>query len=254
MSERVKALVSETCSSCGHDRTRLVDVVRAVQNALGCVPGEAMDLIAQELKIHRVDVASTVTFYGFLSEKPKGKIIIRVCNDVVDRMQGADAVVEAFAEALGIQVGETTSDGLITLEVTPCVGMSDQAPAALVNEEVLTELDPHKARKIVAQLRQDPDPNKLVTKFGDGNNAHELVTAAVRNNLCETGPVIFAPYHPGVSLHKALAMTPQEVIREVKAARVRGRGGAGFPAGMKWEFTRAAPSDRKVIVCNADEG
>jgi [NiFe] hydrogenase diaphorase moiety large subunit len=213
MSPGVKALVSESCQTVGRDRTRLMDVVRAIQREQGCVSGEAMDLIAEELGIHRVEVESAVSFYDFLSERPKGKVVIRVCNDVVDRMQGADAVVEAFSEALGIPVGETTPDGAITLETTACIGMCDQAPAALANDEVLTDLDPHKARKIVAELRQHLDPNRLVTKFGDGNNAHELVTAAVRNNLCQAGPVVFAEATPGAALHKALAMTPQEVIR-----------------------------------------
>jgi [NiFe] hydrogenase diaphorase moiety large subunit len=254
MSQGVKALVSKSCEAVRRDRTRLMDVVRAIQHELGCVSGEAMELIAQELGIHRAEVESTVSFYTYLSERPKGKVVIRVCNDVVDRMQGADAVLEAFSEALGVGVGETTPDGSITLETTPCIGMCDQAPAALANDEVLTELDPHKARQIVAELRRHLDPNLLVTKFGDGNNAHELVTAAVRNNLCQAGPVVFSVFKPGAALHKALAMTPQEVIRDVKAARIRGRGGAGFPAGMKWEFTRGAPGAGKVVLCNADEG
>jgi len=66
--------------------------------------------------------------------------------------------------------------------------------------------------------------------------------------------VILAPYTPGSGLKKALALSPAEVIRDIKTSRLRGRGGAGFPTGMKWDFTRQAEGDRRFIICNADEG
>jgi [NiFe] hydrogenase diaphorase moiety large subunit len=78
----------------------------------------------------------------------------------------------------------------------------------------------------------------------------------VHNNIRKKGDVIFAfgDFKPNDSLKKALAMSPVEVINEIKTARLRGRGGAGFPTGMKWEFTRSANGDEKHIICNADEG
>jgi [NiFe] hydrogenase diaphorase moiety large subunit len=132
--------------------------------------------------------------------------------------------------------------------------MCDQAPAALVNDVVVTELSSDAARRIIRELRKHMDPDRLVTRMGDGNNAHELVRAMVLNNIRKAGPIIFTPCNRGEAIRKALAITPAEVIRAVKTSRLRGRGGAGFPTGMKWEFTRAAPGDRKYIVCNADEG
>jgi [NiFe] hydrogenase diaphorase moiety large subunit len=76
----------------------------------------------------------------------------------------------------------------------------------------------------------------------------------VRNNLRERGPVIFAPLARGAALRKALAESATEVIKNIKVSRLRGRGGAGFPTGMKWEFARAAAGENKIVVCNADEG
>jgi [NiFe] hydrogenase diaphorase moiety large subunit len=77
-----------------------------------------------------------------------------------------------------------------------------------------------------------------VKTVGDGNNGHELVNAMVENNI-RPGPVIFSPDQPGEAIKKTLwRCRPQEVIRAVKTARLRGRGGAGFPTGMKWEFAR----------------
>lgn len=254
MSEALITVVKEACAAVGGSRDRLMDVVNAVQAGSGQVSSTAMNLIAAELGCQRVEVEAVVSFYAFLGAKPQGKIVIRVCNDVIDRLVGGDAVLEAFVEALGIGVGETTADGRFTLDTTPCIGMSDQAPAALINGQVFVELNPSKVRQIVAELRQHGDPQRLVTKLGDGNNAHALVRSMVRNNVHQPGPVVFADFTPGAALRKALAMTPQEVIREVKTSRIRGRGGAGFPTGMKWDFARAAAGEKKVVICNADEG
>ncbi|MFZ0427992.1 MAG: NAD(P)H-dependent oxidoreductase subunit E [Acidobacteriota bacterium] len=246
--------IQEICSRHGNDRSRMLDVVREVQGRFGSVSGPAMDLIAREMGTHRVEVESVVSFYAFLSSEPGGQVVIRLCNDVVDKMHGSENVAEVFEKELGVKRGETTADGRISLTETACIGMSDQAPAALINDVVITHLSTDTAREIVGELRKGAEPSTLIKQLGGGNNAHDLVGAMVENNIRLAGPVIFAEYESGEALHKALSMTPAEVIRNVKTARLRGRGGAGFPAGMKWEFTRAAKGDRRFLICNADEG
>jgi [NiFe] hydrogenase diaphorase moiety large subunit len=249
-------VTAEICRKFGNDRTRLMDIAIAVQERFGCVSHEAMEEIARQVKSHRVEVESLVTFYAFLSVKPQGRVVIRLCDDIVDWMKGYQAVAEAMARELGITMGETTPDGAITLTHTPCIGMSDQAPAALVNSVVVTHLTPERGRQLVRDLRRHLDPQQLVTMVGDGNNEHPLVRSMVRNNIRMRGPVHFADFDPGSALRKALALTPAEVIREVKDSRLRGRGGAGFPAGLKWEMAAAAPApgDKRYVLCNADEG
>ena len=154
-------------------------------------------------------------------------------------MHGMDRVAEVFQHELGIKMGGMTADGKIGLEWTSDIGMADQAPAALINDVVVTHLSTDKACQIVADLKKHMDPRRLAVELGDGNNAHDLVQSMVENNIRTGGPVVLASMTPGEALSKALGMTPAEVIRDVKNARLRGRGGAGFPTGMKWEFTRA---------------
>lgn len=247
-------VIPSLCKKFNNDRTRLMDVVLAVQSEFNCISDKSIDLIAKGLKMHRVEVESTMSFYAFLSKRPKGRIIIRVCNDIIDEMKGAHNIAKAFESALGIKMGETTKNGKFTLEWTPCIGMSDQAPAAMVNDVIVTNLTADKARKIVLQLKKKADPKALTVKYGDGNNANDLVKSMVNNNILKTGPVIFDAFESGVALRKAASMSPTDIIRDVKASRLRGRGGAGFPTGMKWDFTRQATGARKYVVCNADEG
>jgi [NiFe] hydrogenase diaphorase moiety large subunit len=90
--------------------------------------------------------------------------------------------------------------------------------------------------------------------MGDGNNAHPLVRSMVRNNIRRRGPVLLADFEPGSALRQAVTMTPQEVIDEVTRSKLRGRGGAGFPTGRKWDLARNTPAAKRFIICNADEG
>ncbi|MFA6232792.1 MAG: NAD(P)H-dependent oxidoreductase subunit E [Bacteroidota bacterium] len=254
MSENLETVVKTVCEGFGNDKTRMMDIVRELQETLGCVSDDAMDLIAKRVGTHRVEVESVVSFYAFLSKEKKGKVVIRLCDDIIDRMFGFERNKQAFCDALGIGVGETTPDGLITLETTPCIGMCDQAPAVMINDEIITELSRDGAIEIIEQLKAGVAPERLRRRLGDGNNSCALVSAGVSNNLRKRGEVIFAPLKNGRALRKAVAMSPNEVIRDIKTARLRGRGGAGFPTGMKWDFTRGANSERKYVVCNADEG
>ena len=257
MSASLRRTVAGICSDHDGDRSRLLDILLRVQQELGHLGGDAIGQIAETLSIPRIEVEGPASFYAFLSAKPAAQVQIRLCNDVPDLMAGAEKVAEGLEEELGIRFGETTADGMFSLEYAPCIGMSDQAPAALVNGLVMPRLGPGTARRGVQILKErgvEDLHSQLIRDYGDGNNSHDLVRAAVQNNIRLDGEVIFGEVAPTVGLRNALAMSPAEVIREVKTARLRGRGGAGFPTGMKWEFTRAAGGDRRFIICNADEG
>jgi len=261
MSAPLETTIDEICRSVGGDPTRLLDVAREVQDRLGCVSPDAVSILSDTLGVPRVEIESLVSFYSFLSSEQKGKVVIRLSDDVPDRLHGYDRVAHAFEDELGIKMGETTPDGFFTLERTACIGMSDQAPAALVNDVVVTELHSDRARELVLELKsylaEHGDPGDLkqrVRALGDGNNAHPLVRSMVKNNIRSAGPIVLSKTNRGEAVRKAAAMSPVEVIRAVKTARLRGRGGAGFPTGMKWDFARSAPGIRKFIVCNADEG
>jgi [NiFe] hydrogenase diaphorase moiety large subunit len=254
MKQALVNVVEDVCRRYGSDRSRMMDIVLAVQQRLGCVSTDAMEVIAREVNSHRVEVESVVTFYAFLSVKPRGKVIIRLCNDIVDWMKGYEDVADAMAKELGVTMGDTTSDGAITLTHTPCIGMSDQAPAALINEVVVPNLTPERARHVIRDLRRHLEPMQLVTMVGDGNNSHPLVRSMVRNNIRRRGPVHFDEFERGSGLAKALHLPAESVIAEIRASRLRGRGGAGFATGQKWEYARNAPGTKRYVLCNADEG
>jgi [NiFe] hydrogenase diaphorase moiety large subunit len=244
--------VDDIVQAYGSDRTRLMDIVIAVQQRFGHVDDDAVQGIAEALGMHRVDIEEMVSFYAFFDREPKGRNRIRLSKTPISFMKGARAVAEAFERALGVKVGGTSADGAFTLQWTSDIGLADQEPAALVNGMVLTELTPADAPLIVAALRQaGADPPPFPPHLGP---SRRLPKSSTRSSLMQTGPLLSGPPVRGEGLEAALRLTPDAVIQEITNSKLRGRGGAGFPTGMKWRLTRKAAGVDHYIACNADEG
>jgi [NiFe] hydrogenase diaphorase moiety large subunit len=249
-----KGLAAAVLSHHRHDRARLIDILRDIQAQAGCISPAAVAEVAGGLGLSTVEVEGVATFYHFFSARPAGSYAVYLNDNVVSVMKGRAAVAAAFEKAAGCAFGETTPDGRIGLHRTSCIGMNDQEPSALINGVVFTNLTPAKARVIVEGMKAGMDPAAMVASFGDGANASKLVRAMVKNNIRKEGPVVLAPFRSGAAVKKAVKMTPDEVIAEVKKANLLGRGGAGFPTGLKWEFCRREKGAAHYVVCNADEG
>jgi len=137
----------------GSERSSLLQILQAIQRKYKYISDFAQQEVARLLDIHPVEVHSVITFYAFLSTKPKGKNIVRICKTVLCDMSGKEAVENAVTKELGITFGETTKDNRITLEHTNCLGMCDEGPAMIVNEKVFTHLDPGKAINILNEIK-----------------------------------------------------------------------------------------------------
>jgi [NiFe] hydrogenase diaphorase moiety large subunit len=249
-----KGLIASIVGRHRRDRTRLIDILRDIQAELGRVTPEAIVEIASLLNVSTVEVEGVATFYHFFSSRPRGTYAVYLNDNIVSVMKGRAAVAAAFEKAAGCKFGETTADGRIGLHSTSCIGMNDQEPSALINGVVFTSLTPAKVKVIVEGLKAGMDVRAMVAVFGDGANASKLVRSMVKNNIRKEGPVILAPFRSGTAVKKAVRMKPEDVIAEVKKANLLGRGGAGFPTGLKWEFCRREQGEARYVVCNADEG
>ncbi|MFW6180800.1 MAG: NAD(P)H-dependent oxidoreductase subunit E [Spirochaetota bacterium] len=243
-SNSIKSIVAET----GNDRGRLMDIALKVQHKLGYISEDSMEEIARALNIPLVEVRDAVTFYSFLHTRPTGRNIVRLTNAAVENMFSARSVAEAFEKEVGVPFGQTSGDGSITLAYTACIGMSDQPPSALINGIPVTKICPEDVPGIVKELKKGGgtySPDKL----GSADPS-----SLVEDNLYKEGPVVFAPFKNGTGIRAAVNKSPEEVINVITSSRLRGRGGAGFPTGMKWNFCRKSKGDAHYLICNADEG
>jgi NADH:ubiquinone oxidoreductase subunit E len=148
----------------GRGRSALVPILQDVRRRYHAISDFAMQTVADRLSIHPVEVYGVVTFYAFLSEKHQGRFVIRLCRTVSCDMAGKDAVARQLCNDLGIDFGETTRDGRFTLEWANCIGMCDQGPALLVNDQVFTRVTPEKVHDILTACERAFGSHALQTK------------------------------------------------------------------------------------------
>ncbi len=251
----MKSFTLKAVEKYNRDKTRLMDILIDIQANYGYISAENISQIAQELHMSEIDVEQTISFYHFFSPKPTGKYSIYLNNSAVSVMMGREEVARAFEKEAGISFGQLTPDGLIGLYETSCIGMNDQEPAAIINNQVFTKLTPFRVKEIMQDIKNGKDIiNMYSASYGDGANRDDLVKSVVSNNIRKIGPILDPAYKVGEAIKKIIKMKPEDVIQEIKKSNIRGRGGAGFPTGLKWEFCRNAAGNKKYIFCNADEG
>jgi NADH-quinone oxidoreductase subunit F len=217
-------------------RSGLLPALHAAQKVYGWISEPVAGEIARSLRIPLADVHGVIEFYSLFYNEPVGKRIIRVCTDQACALKGADGVLHHLCSHHGLRPGQTKADLSLTIESSPCLGLCEQAPAALVNEEAETEIDLEKG---TYQLGR---PKSIV------GGSIRLLT-----ENCGQDTTSLAQYGNYPALTRALGMQPEEVVNEVKASGLVGRGGAAFPTGIKWEGAAKAPGTEKYVICNADE-
>jgi len=251
MSQDIASIVT----SYGFDRTRLMDMLWDVQHLKGHITKDDAAQLAKELNTSALDVLETASFYHFFRTEPSGAHSIYLCDSAIGRTKGYLEVREALEQETGAPFGGTDSAGLFGLGDTACIGLSDQEPAMLVDDVVFTRLTPERVKDIVAALRAGKSAAEIADPAGHAPSSRSYVDAIVDSNIRKTGDVFFkAGIDYAAVLRACLDQTPDEVIQTITESNLRGRGGAGFPAGLKLRLARDAGSTEKYIICNADEG
>lgn len=148
------------------ERTALMPMLHMVQAKHSRISEYAMQVIADMLGIHPVEVHGVVSFYSFLNSEPKGKFIIRLCRTISCDMRDKDRVARQLENDLGIEFGDTTVDGKFTLEWASCLGQCDQGPALLINDKVYVNVTPEKVRDILEECRRTFGAHAAQTEGG----------------------------------------------------------------------------------------
>lgn len=225
-------------------RTALLPALHAAQSLYGYLPEPVVAEIGKLLRVPLADIYGVIEFYTMFYTEPVGQRVIRVCEDPACAMAGSDALIASLSSSLGIRPGETTPDGSYTLEPSPCLGLCEHAPA-VTNAEI----------PISRAAGRGP------TAILDGNapSAKGIVAGDIRLLTANCGrerTTSLQEYREMdgyAGLARALTLSPEEVVDEVKKSGLVGRGGAAFPTGIKWEGAAKADGEPKYVICNADE-
>jgi NADH-quinone oxidoreductase subunit F len=238
-------------------RSALIPMMLYAQDHYGFLSDEMLEEIAQRLDLNILQVTETLAYYSMLHRKPMGKNHVQVCTNVSCMLRGGQEMYEFVQQRLGIGNKETSPDGVFSLEEVECIGACTGAPALQVNYDFYENLTPEKVDKLLEQLSHNAPPKPAPYASGAVHERHPAEVPVISRRFGVPGSRTIEVYrnHEGYqALEKALKqMTPDQIVDEVKKSNLRGRGGAGFPTGMKWSFVPKDVSKPKYILANCDE-
>ena len=247
--------------------TQLLQILREIQEIAGWIAPETIDLLADRLNLPRARIEGVIGFYSFLHDQPVGQFRLLFSDNITDRMLGNQDLLEYLCNKLWLERGHVSEDGLASVDTTSCTGLCDQGPAMLVNGWAIPCLSRERLDQIVELvLQKTPVPQWPRELFAINDNIRRadillantlqpgdaLRAAIARGSTPDTEAAANARSWREANIPAALG--PLATLEEIKRANLRGRGGAGFTTGLKWEACRNAEGAQRNVVCNADEG
>jgi len=236
-------------------RHLLIPTLHAVQARAGWISRGALNYICKRLTIPPAEAYGVATFYALFSLEPQPPVVAHICTDVACMTSGSDKLCADLESRIGPE-GQHQGNGQAIWLESPCLGMCERAPAAMVTvagkEPVEHSVAPAEADDIATLLSGGAPPDQpapAIPQFGDPS-------LRLLRRIGHVDPVSVDSYraHGGYEgLRAAIDMGQKRVLREVSDSKLMGRGGAAFPTGRKWEAVAANPTDPHYVICNADE-
>ena len=223
----------------GRPGAEVLDALRAVAEEKGRIEPADVERVAASLNLPRAHVNGAASFYADLASTPRGRRHVQVCDGTACFAASGGTHIDAVSEALGVAPGSVSGDGEVSLQPVYCLGYCYGGPAALDDGVPCAGAD--LAEQLSGQAaRRDPEIPVRV----------EVGEPVVLAGIAGTGPDAWSVWS-----EVAADGDRNRISREVKASGLRGRGGAGFPAAVKWDAAAEAPSDGpRYLICNGDEG
>ena len=255
----------------GHEarsrRDLLLPALHGVQSRIGWIGQPALSYICRRLTVPPAEAYGVATFYALFATAPRPPIVAHVCDDIACRVAGAEQTCASLAREIG-PAGKPGGDGRVTWLRSPCLGLCERAPAAMItvadeSPQTFTLAPADSPGIVLALAAAAPGTTSAATtpreSLGEirlsvpqaGDDGLRLLTRVGR-----VDPTSLAEYRASggyEALARALQIGAQATIDEVTASKLLGRGGAAFPTGRKWAAVATQPAQPHYLVCNADE-
>jgi len=239
-------------------RSAAMPLLHLWQAHFGFISDEGINWIATKLRLEPINILELVTFYPMFRRENAGRTHFRVCRTLSCAMAGSYQLMNNLCSAAGISREHHSNgmhnpvsvspDGSYSIEFVECLASCGTAPVCMVNDDLHENVDLNSAANLLEsrepQLSARPIPHPLERRLVFKNIGREDWTPDIDCYLRDGG------YE---DLRKAMVMTRQDIVNEVKVSGLRGRGGAGFPCGVKWSFIKADEQRPVYLICNADE-
>jgi NADH-quinone oxidoreductase subunit F len=247
----------------GHEarsrRDLLLPTLHAVQSRIGWISQPALNYVSRRLTIPPAEAYGVATFYALFSTTARPPVVAHVCDDLACALAGAEAICGELERTIG-PAGSAIDDASATWLRSPCLGICERAPAMLLTVAGPTPsasaAGPVDASRVVGRLRRDAADQGSNGRAAPPLPQHGQPGLRLLARVGAVDPASLDAYRASggfAALERARRIGPQQVIDEVGASGLVGRGGAAFPTGRKWAAVAQQPAQPHYLVCNADE-
>ncbi len=226
-----------------HNANDLLQILIAAQDHYGYIHSDAIDYLGAQLRLPRSKIEGVAGFYSFIHLQTHGEYRVLFSDNITDRMLGNLDLMQSLCSQLWVEPGKVSEDGLLSVNTTSCTGLCDQGPAMLVNNIAINRLTQERINAICELIRERVPVSAWPAMF-----------FAIEDNIRRRDVLLGGHFKTGSALAALSQRGADETLQQIKTSKLRGRGGAGFSTGSKWEFCRAAQGEQHYVVCNADEG
>ncbi len=238
----------------GNRRQYLLPVLHAIQGRVGWISLGALNYACRALEVPPAEAFGVADFYALFQTRPHPPVAVHVCDDIGCRFKGGEILCGEMEQAIG--PAGTSQDGRVTWHRSPCLGMCELAPAALViaagDPPQDQALAPATGAEVLFAAAGESVPPVALSRSVPQVGQPGLT---LLRRVGQIDPMSLDDYRAAggfLALRRAIEMGPDRVVREVIDSKLVGRGGAAFPTGQKWLGARSAPLPR-YLICNADE-
>ena len=248
------------CYPEDHRRSAAMPLLHLWQEHFGFITDEGVKWIATKLGLQPINILELVTFYPMFRQKPAGKTHIRVCRTLSCAMAGSYQLMKNLCVATGIERRRpshgmhnpisVSADGNYSIEFVECLASCGTAPVCMISEELRENIDPNSVADLV-RARQSALGNPRL--HPPHPLEHRLIFKNIGREDWTTDIDCYVRDGGYEQLKQALTMSRSEIVDRVKNSGLRGRGGAGFPCGVKWSFIKPDEKKPVYLICNADE-
>jgi NADH-quinone oxidoreductase subunit F len=222
-------------------RSAAMPLLHLWQEHFEFINDDGINWIASKLELQPINILELVTFYPMFRQKPTGKKHIRVCRTLSCAMAGSYQLMEKLREAAG-------TDGNYSIEFVECLASCGTAPVCMIDDELYENVSPELATSILSNPKSEIRNPKSAHPL-----EHRLIFKNIGRDDWKTDIDTYLKDGGYKQLRKAVTMSRTEIVNEVKTSGLRGRGGAGFPCGVKWSFIKQDEKRPVYLICNADE-
>jgi NADH-quinone oxidoreductase subunit F len=240
-------------------RSQLIPALHAIQSRIGWISTPALNYVCKRLAVAPAEAYGVATFYALFATNPRPPIVAHVCDDIACRLAGAEALCADLTRSVG-PAGEPIRDGRATWLRSPCLGLCDRAPAAMITiageRSAAFTIAPVDAVGVIAPLEAAGGSGRAVPARDDPLPQPAADRRRLLGRIGVVDPTSLDDYRAQggyAALARALEMGPERVTAEVTDSKLMGRGGAAFPTGRKWAAVASQAAQPHYLVCNADE-